>query len=199
MNTQVAIVDTGGANIASLRFALERLGAETRLTTEVNQLNAASHVVLPGVGAAMDAMQRLDELDLIEPIKKLEQPVLGICLGMQLLATFSEEQGARCLGITADRTEQLMPSRDETVPHMGWNQLNRIDDDPLLRDISVDDYFYFVHSYAIPIGNSTVASCRYTRDFAAVIRQGNFTGTQFHPERSSSAGAQLLSNFLELY
>lgn len=197
MTHHVAIVDTGGANIASLRFALERLGANTLLTVDRNELRSASHVILPGVGAAMDAMRRLESLELIETIKTLTQPVLGICLGMQLLAEFSEEQGARCLGITKDRTEQLLSSEHETVPHMGWNNLHNLKPaDPLLEGVSERDHFYFVHSFAIPDGPSTIASCNYTRSFAAIIRRENFCGTQFHPERSSRAGARILDNFL---
>lgn len=198
MNSEVAIIDTGGANIASLTFALERLSANVTLSTEANVLRNSTHVVLPGVGAAMDAMTRLEQMNLTDVVRTLTQPVLGICLGMQLLAEFSEEQGARCLGITPDKTVQLLAKNGETVPHMGWNQLTHLADEPLLRDISEEDHFYFVHSFAIPVGEFTIANCHYTQEFSAIIRKGNFYGTQFHPERSSAAGAQLLKNFLNL-
>jgi imidazole glycerol-phosphate synthase subunit HisH len=196
--SEVAIIDNGGANIASLRYALERLGADAQLTADPAVLRSAARVILPGVGAAGDAMQRLESLRLVDVIRGLGQPVLGICLGMQLLFGASGEGDTRCLGIIAGRVERFADRRDYPVPHMGWNQLQFAAPDPLLRGIASGDYVYFVHSYAVPVGPSTVATTDYGGAFSAVVRQGNFMGAQFHPERSAATGARLLRNFLEL-
>jgi glutamine amidotransferase len=197
--SDVAIIANGGANIASLRFALDRLGASSHLTADPDELRQARRVILPGVGAAADAMQRLHSLGLVEMIPALTQPVLGICLGMQLLFSASEEGDTRCLGILAARVTRF-PDRDGyPVPHMGWNQLRTSGtDSPLLHGLADDPYMYFVHSYAVPVGPWTLASTDYGGEFSALVRRDNFYGAQFHPERSSRAGAQLLRNFLEL-
>jgi glutamine amidotransferase len=196
--TDVAIIDNGGANVASLRYALERLGADARLTGDPDELRAAPRVILPGVGAAADAMWRLEALGLVDTIRGLRQPVLGICLGMQLLFAASEEGDTRCLSIMAGRVERFASRSGYPVPHMGWNQLEFPAPEPLLRGIAPGDYVYFVHGYAVPVGPSTVATTDYGGSFSAVVRQGNFSGTQFHPERSGATGARLLANFLEL-
>ena len=196
--TDVAIIDNGGANIASLRYALERLGADARLTADPAELRSAPRVILPGVGAAAEAMQRLESLGLVETIRGLTQPVLGICLGMQLLFGTSEEGDTRCLGLLAGRVERFADRDGYPVPHMGWNQLEFGAPDPLLQGIAQGDYVYFVHGYAVPVGAWTVATADYGGSFSAVVRQGNFIGMQFHPERSAATGARLLSNFLEL-
>ncbi len=196
--TDVAIIDNGGANIASLRYALERLGADARLTADRGELCAAPRVILPGVGAAADAMQRLNSLGLVETICGLRQPVLGICLGMQLLFEASDEGDTQCLGLLAARAERI-PDRDGyPVPHMGWNQLEFDSPDSLLQGIVPGDYVYFVHGYAVPVGPWTVATTDYGGSFSSVVRQDNFMGAQFHPERSGVAGARLLANFLEI-
>jgi imidazole glycerol-phosphate synthase subunit HisH len=196
--TDVAIIDNGGANIASLRYALERLGADARLTADPGELRAAPRVILPGVGAATDAMQRLNSLGLVETICGLRQPVLGICLGMQLLFEASDEGDTRCLGVLAGRATRI-PDRDGyPVPHMGWNQLEFDSPGPLLRGIAPGDYVYFVHGYAVPVGPWTVATTDYGGSFSSIVRQDNFMGAQFHPERSGAAGARLLANFLEI-
>ncbi|MFO1392622.1 MAG: imidazole glycerol phosphate synthase subunit HisH [Steroidobacteraceae bacterium] len=196
--TEVAIIDNGGANIASLRYALDRLGADSHLTADPEVLNAAPRVILPGVGAAADAMQRLETSGLVATIRALRQPVLGICLGMQLLFESSEEGDTRCLGLIAGRVQRF-PQRDGyPVPHMGWNQVDFAVAEPLLRGIDTGDYVYFVHGYAAPVGPWTVATTDYGGPFSAVVRQGNFAGAQFHPERSGSTGSRLLANFLEL-
>jgi imidazole glycerol-phosphate synthase subunit HisH len=196
--TDVAIIDNGGANIASLRYALERLGADARLTADPLELRSAPRVILPGVGEAAEAMRRLNSLGLVEVIRGLRQPVLGICLGMQLLFETSEEGDTRCLGILAGRAERFADRDGYPVPHMGWNQLEFATPDPLLRGIARGDYVYFVHGYAVPVGPWTVATTDYGGSFSAVVRQENFVGTQFHPERSAATGARLLANFLEL-
>jgi len=194
--TDVAIIDSGGANIASLLFALKRLGCEAVLTREPQRIRDARRVILPGVGAAEDAMGRLAAHGLDRLIPTLAQPVLGICLGMQLLFEESEEGPARCLGIIPGTARRFAPGVG-AVPHMGWNQLQRCADSPLLSGIDDGEYFYFVHSYALPPGPCTVATTDYGGPFTAVTRQGNFHGTQFHPERSGPAGARVLLNFLE--
>jgi glutamine amidotransferase len=194
----VAIVDNGGANVASLRYALERLGVDAELTRSAERLRHASHVILPGVGAAGDAMQRLGEHALDELLRELRQPVLGICLGMQLLFDGSDEGDTACLGVLAGRVRRLVASVDRPVPHMGWNQLRRTADSPLLAGIADGEYLYFVHGYALPLLDCTVAACDYGGEFSAVVSRGNFHGVQFHPERSAAAGARLLANFLSL-
>jgi glutamine amidotransferase len=194
--TGVAIIDSGGANIASLLFALRRLGREASLTRDPEVIRAADKVILPGVGAAADAMGRLAEHRLDRLIPTLRQPVLGICLGMQLLFGESEEGPSRCLGIIPGKARRF-PAAAGPVPHMGWNQVQRSSDSPLLSGIDDGEYFYFVHSYALPPGPGTVATTDYGGPFTSVASQANFHGTQFHPERSGPAGARVLRNFLE--
>jgi len=200
--SDVAIIDNGGANIASLRHALERLGASSRLTSDANELRAARRVILPGVGAAADAMARLRTLGLDELIPRLTQPVLGICLGMQLLFASSEEGDdgvdTECLGIIAERVARFPPRHDFPVPHMGWNQVRIVNPSPLFDGLSDGDYVYFVHSFAAPLGPWTLAATDYGGEFSAAVRRGNFHGVQFHPERSAQPGARVLANFLEL-
>ncbi|MGI9309874.1 MAG: imidazole glycerol phosphate synthase subunit HisH [Gammaproteobacteria bacterium] len=199
MNTNtVAVIDGGGANIASLQFALQRLNAESELTTSEDVIRNASHVILPGVGAARDAMERLQTAGLDKVIPTLEQPVLGICLGLQLLFDASDEDDAACLGIIPGTAHLFEASTDLTVPHMGWNSIERSQDSPLLEDIPDGAYFYFVHSYALDVCAATVATADYGENFTAVAQQNNFMATQFHPERSSENGARLLQNFLSM-
>jgi len=198
-STTLAIIDGGGANIASLKFALARLGRDdAQLTTDPETIRAARHVILPGVGAARDAMDRLQAADLIGLIGELTQPLLGICLGMQLLFESSAEDQADCLGLLPGRAERFEPSPDRSVPHMGWNRVWRERDDALLDGIDDGAHFYFVHSYALPTAEFTIGRCDYGRPFSAVVRRGNVMGTQFHPERSGKHGARLLANFLAL-
>lgn len=200
--SDVAIIDSGGANIASLRYAFERLGASSCLTSDPDELRAARRVVLPGVGAAADAMTRLRALNLDDLIPQLTQPVLGICLGMQLLFASSEEGDdgteTECLGLIAERVARF-PARDGfPVPHMGWNQLRLVTPSPLFDGVRDGDHFYFVHSYAAPLGPWTLAATDYGGEFSAAVRHGNFHGVQFHPERSAQPGARVLANFLEI-
>ncbi len=198
MSYSAVVVDSGGANIASLRCALERLGCDAQLSRDPAVIASADRIILPGVGAAADAMQRLNALQLTETLTSLTQPVLGICLGMQLLAAASAEDDAVCLAITDDRAALIRSSRELTVPHMGWNQITRCAQSPLLDGIDDGSYFYFVHSYALPLSETTIASCDYGAPFSAIIQHNNFYGTQFHPERSAQSGARLLKNFLRL-
>jgi glutamine amidotransferase len=195
---QIAIVASGGANIASLQFALRRLDVDSAVTADAEQIRAASHVILPGVGAAADAMFRLRESRLDTLIPTLHQPVLGICLGMQLLYEASQEGDARCLGIIPGHAARLAAGPGRPVPHMGWNTLDIDRPSPLLAGLSGGDYAYFVHSYAIEVGAATVASTRYGAPFSACVQWRNFYGVQFHPERSAAVGARLLGNFLAI-
>lgn len=199
MSRKVAIIDSGGANIASLRFALQRLGAESALTRDPQVLAEASHVLLPGVGAAADAMARLRKSGLDAVIPRLTQPLLGICLGMQLLFAGSAEGDVACLGIIDGRVEPLAGGEGLSIPHMGWNQVRRSADCPLLAGVDDAEYFYFVHSYAAHPGPATSATSEHGAMFSAMVGRDNFFGTQFHPERSGAAGATVLKNFLELH
>jgi len=192
------IIDSGGANLASLQFAFERLGARTQVTTDAGAIKSAARVVLPGVGAAADAMQRLRAAGVAALLPTLTQPVLGICLGMQLLFERSEEGSTQCLGILPETVRRLQPAPGRPVPHMGWNQLNPLRDDPILEGIARNDYVYFVHSYAVPLAPVTLATADYGIPVSAIVRRGNFWGAQFHPERSAETGARLLANFLRL-
>ena len=194
----LAIIDSGGANISSVMHALRRLGADPVFTADAETIRSSERVILPGVGAAGAAMSRLGELGLLECIRGLKQPVLGICLGMQLLFEKSEEDDANCLGIIPGTLKKMKPSTGVRVPHMGWNTTTVVNDDPLLTGLPQQPWFYFVHSYRAPIGASTLATCNHGESFAAVVRQDNFRGAQFHPERSARSGARLLANFLEI-
>jgi len=194
----VAIIDSGGANIASLKFALARLDVDARLTTDVETIQDASHVVLPGVGAAAAAMRRLEGTGLDVLIPTLEQPVLGICLGMQLLAEASEEDDVTCLGVIPGTAMRLSASAETPVPNMGWCPTSLARQNVLLDGIDDGSYFYFVHSYALPVADYSLATAKHTDEFTAVLQKDNFYATQFHPERSSTAGAKLLANFLNL-
>jgi glutamine amidotransferase len=194
----LAIIDSGGANIGSVVHALKRLGAEPVFTADAATIRAADRVLLPGVGAAGAAMSRLRETGLAQCIRELRQPVLGICLGMQLLFEKSEEDDTECLGIVPGTLKKMNSSQGVRVPHMGWNTTTVVRDDPLLTGLKENPWFYFVHSYCAPPGDATLATCLHGEPFTAIVRQGNFCGAQFHPERSAVNGARLLANFLEL-
>jgi glutamine amidotransferase len=198
MTCAVVIADTGGANVASLRFAFERLGALTQVTADGAIIASAERVVLPGVGAAGHAMERLRAAGLINVLKTLTQPVLGICLGMQLLYQDSEEGRTKCLGVLPGNVRRIHGAPGRPVPHMGWNQLRPSCEDALLEGITDQDYAYFVHTYAVPVNDETLAETRYGDRLSAVVRKRNFCGAQFHPERSGKTGARLLENFLRL-
>ena len=193
----VAVVNSGGANIASVLHALGRLGAETLFTADAAEIRRAERVILPGVGAAGHAMEVLRQHGLVEVIRELRQPVLGICLGMQLLFESSAEDDADMLGLIPARLARLPDRAGLRVPHMGWNALKVERDDPLTAGLD-GEWFYFVHSFAAPTGDWTVATATHGEPFSAVVRRGNFCGAQFHPERSAAAGARLLRNFLEM-
>ena len=193
----LAIVDSGGANIASVRFALERLGVRSELTADPAVIRAAERVILPGVGSAVEGMKRLQAKGLVDCVRGLKQPVLGVCLGMQLLFESSEEGPTQTLGLIPGVVALLPDSPGIQVPHMGWNTLLTGKEVPLLDGIAQDARFYFVHSYAGPVNAFTLASCDHGTPFAAMVQRDNFSGVQFHPERSGPAGARLLQNFVE--
>jgi glutamine amidotransferase len=195
----VVIVANGGANIASLQYALERLNVTSLVSAEPQTIRAATHVILPGVGAAADAMMRLRRAHLHELLPTLRQPVLGICLGMQLLFEASDEGQTQCLGIIPGRATRFAEAPGRRVPHIGWNTVDTLRESALLAGLKVDDYAYFVHSYALPVSRATVASTCYGAPFTACVEWGNFYGTQFHPERSAAVGARVLKNFLAIH
>ena len=220
------IIDTGCANISSLKFALERLGYKIAVSSDIEDIKAANKVFLPGVGSAEFAMKGILDRSLAEVIVSLEQPVLGICLGMQLMTNHSVENDVdtTCLGLidtniakiegrsdgqnkgssegqnkdsSEGKNEGKSEGKNLRLPHMGWNTLHSITPSPLFRDLTDKDYFYFVHTYCAPKSDYSLALCHYGQEFSASINQGNFYGVQFHPERSGKAGATLLKNFME--
>ncbi|HEU0117798.1 MAG TPA: imidazole glycerol phosphate synthase subunit HisH [Alphaproteobacteria bacterium] len=196
----IAVIDSGVANLESVMAALRRINADAKLTADANEIKNAERVILPGVGAALPAMEQLKSKRLVEVIQKLTQPVLGICLGMQLLFERSTESGGtQCLGVLPGTIDRLPPSPDKPVPHMGWNQLQiKNAQHPLLRGIANDSFVYFVHSFAAPVGDITLASTGYSATFSSSVARDNFMGCQFHPERSGAVGSQILKNFMSL-
>lgn len=195
------IVDTGCANLSSVKFAIERLGFIATITDDIEQIKAADKVIFPGVGSAKHAMANIIEKGLVETLQSLTQPVLGFCLGMQLM-TKSSPEGSKeaiidCLGMIPTQVDPLN-AQGKRLPHMGWNTLTTVAAHPVLKGINVNDYFYFVHSFAAPISEYTLASCEYGSEFSAIIGKDNFIGCQFHPERSSALGSKIIQNFLEL-
>ena len=198
----IVIIDTGCANLSSVRMAIERLGVTAQVSKEAAVIRAADKLILPGVGTAKAAMHNLQERGLVDLIREAKQPLLGFCLGMQMLAQASEEHmggesDIDCLGIVPGKVK-LMQVGDLRLPHMGWNQVEHDGTHPLFNGIPSGSYFYFVHSYALEVTAATLATCDYGGPFTAVVGKNNFFGAQFHPERSGKAGARLIQNFLEL-
>ena len=194
---RVALVDAGGANIGSVLFALRRLGVEATLTGDAKVIREADRVILPGVSTAAMVMGRLRELDLVETLRTLEQPLLGVCVGMQLLYEGSDEGDVECLGLVPGKVAKLPVSSAIRIPHMGWNTLQPLRASSLSEGIEAGDRAYFVHSYAAPVTADCVLSSDHGLPFAAVVQRGRVAGAQFHPERSAKVGARLLRNFLE--
>ncbi|APD90401.1 imidazole glycerol phosphate synthase subunit HisH [Alteromonas mediterranea] len=199
---KIVIVNTGCANISSVRFALERLGVEVDVSDDVKVIKSADKVFLPGVGTAAAAMASIKQKALVDTLQTLTQPVLGVCLGMQLMVETSAEGGFQgagnidCLNLMPGHVAR-MESKGVRLPHMGWNTVAH-KEESLFKGIPQDTYFYFVHSFAVPEYEHTLASCTYGNTFSAAINKNNFYGVQFHPERSGEAGAQLLTNFVNL-
>lgn len=193
----VVIVDTGCANLASVGFAFDRLGIANTITADAKTIISAERIIVPGVGSAPFAMAQLSKRGLVDVLKSLTQPVMGICLGMQLLFESSEEGSIKGLGLMDENITKLNTGKLPS-PHMGWNTLSSVKNDPLLKDVRDGDYVYFVHSYAAPIGPYTLASSAHGSSFSAVIRKDNIYGCQFHPERSGKTGAKILDNFARL-
>jgi imidazole glycerol-phosphate synthase subunit HisH len=191
---KLAIVDVGCGNIGAVSQAFERLGLASSITSDATEIASADRVVLPGVGAAGYAMEQIAARGLAEPLKALKQPVLGICLGMQLLFERSEEEDVACLGIIPGKVRKLNPGPDMPVPHMGWARLSVREDGFGLKD---GDYAWFAHSYACDDGPASIATADYGRPIPAAVRSGNYRGVQFHPERSAEAGARFLKAFLD--
>lgn len=193
----IVIVDSGGANLISIISAIKRLGKEVMVSSSVTDINRASHLILPGVGEAKTVMNRLNTLGLTEILKATTQPVLGICVGMQVLFEFSEE-GAICgLGLLKGIVKKLPQSAPLCLPHMGWNTIKSCASSALMRDVPQNAYVYYVHNFAAPISENTIAETDYGVSFSAAVQQRNIMGVQFHPELSAAIGNQILKNFLE--
>lgn len=195
---EVAVIRLGVGNTASVMFALERLGAKAVLTGDPSIVRDAERVILPGVGAAAAAMRLLEQAGLGEILRRFTRPLLGICLGQQLLYERSEEGNADGLGIIPGVVTALAASPELPAPHMGWSALDVVGDNPLFEGVRVGDYAYFVHSYVCPVDSRTIATADYCGAFAASVAQGAAYGCQFHPERSGAVGARVLGNFLAL-
>ena len=194
----VGLIDAGGANLGSVRYALERIGVDVRLVRAAEELEGVERVILPGVGAAAEGMSRLTRQGLVEPLRTLDKPLLGICLGMQLLFEGSEEGNVEALGLLSGVVRRLQPAVGIRVPHMGWNKLQALRESALMEGIAAGSSAYFVHSYAAPVTADTVAACHHGGLFTAMVQRGHFCGAQFHPERSAAAGDRLLRNFLAM-
>ncbi|EOD6824055.1 imidazole glycerol phosphate synthase subunit HisH [Campylobacter upsaliensis] len=189
------IIDTACANLASLKFSLERLAYKAEISRDLKELEKADKLFLPGVGTAATAMRNLEKFGLCEFIKSTQKPLLGICLGMQILGDFSEELEQKTLGIMPFKTLKFEEKEGFSLPHMGWNEIES--EDELFKGLN-GAYFYFVHSYCVGLNDYTIATCEYSKPFSAAVKKGNFYGVQFHPERSGEAGELLLKNFILL-
>lgn len=192
----IAVIKYNAGNTKSLGFALQRLGADFILTNHAEVIRTASKVIFPGVGEASSTMRYLIDNQLDVVIKQLTQPVLGICLGMQLLCKHSEENNTPCLGILDEPVKRIPSAIGLKVPHMGWNKIK--DPSPWLGQLPTTPYAYFVHSYYVPKGKFTAAICEYGVNISAAIQKDNFYGLQFHPEKSAATGEVILKSFLQL-
>lgn len=209
------IVDTGCANLSSVKFAVERLGYKVTVTDDIKLIKSASKVIFPGVGSASHAMENIKAKNLESVLQSLTQPVLGFCLGMQLMTEsstegkktsaqqsqlttqHSAENNIACLSLIPTKVTPLN-AKGKRLPHMGWNTLTQVSDHPVFKGVTAGDYFYFVHSFAAPVSQYTIATCEYGSAFSAAIAKDNFIGCQFHPERSAKLGSKIIENFLAL-
>ncbi|WJG07997.1 imidazole glycerol phosphate synthase subunit HisH [Aliiglaciecola sp. LCG003] len=204
MRQRSVIINTGCANISSVKFAIERLTSHVQVSDDPAIIAASDKVILPGVGSANAAMNSIQQKQLVNCIQGLTQPVLGVCLGMQLMVASSEEKAQQdapfdtpCLNVIPGQVKRMQVG-DLRLPHMGWNTVIPVNNDTIFKGIPADTYFYFVHSFAVEVSAHTLAKCDYGMPFSAAIQRDNFFGVQFHPERSGEAGATLLENFLNL-
>ena len=192
---KIAIIRYNAGNIESVKNALDRLGVDSFVSGSPEAIRNADKVIFPGVGNAASAMTYLRVQQLDKLLCELKQPVLGICLGMQLFSDFSEEGNTKCLGILPDKVKKFTGS--QKIPHMGWNQISNLSS-PLLKGVKEGSYVYFVHSYYLPVTDATTAQTEYIEPFTAALNIDNFYATQFHPEKSGEVGEQILKNFIEL-
>ena len=197
---KVVLIKYNAGNVQSVLYALERLGVEAELTDEVEKIRAADRVIFPGQGEASSAMAYLKERNLDQVIREIKQPFLGVCLGLQLLCTHSEENNTECLGIFPVKVKRFIPSviGQEKVPHVGWNSLENLVKNPLFKDLPESKFMYYVHSYYAELGEHTLATTTYIHDFTAILHRDNYWAIQAHPEKSSTLGEKLLENFLAL-
>ncbi len=195
---KVVLIKYNAGNVQSVLYALERLGVEAELTDDLEKISAADRVIFPGQGEASSAMAYLKERNLDQVIRNTKQPFLGICLGLQLLCTHSEENDTDCLGIFPIKVKRFIPSGSgqEKVPHVGWNSLENLVDNPLFKDLPESKFMYYVHSYYAELGEHTLATTSYIHDFTAILHRDNYWAIQAHPEKSSTLGEKLLENFL---
>jgi glutamine amidotransferase len=194
----VKIVKYNAGNIQSVLFALERIGIQAEVTDDIEKLQSADKVFFPGVGEASTAMEYLKARKLDKVIKELKQPVFGVCLGMQLMCAYSEENDTECLGIFEEKVLRFDGSgTDLKVPQMGWNNIYNLKS-PLMKNVKEESYCYFVHSYYASLGQHTIATTNYIKPFSAALNKSNFYGVQFHTEKSADAGEQILKNFINI-
>ena len=193
----IALIDYGAGNLKSVANALDDLKVNYFVSNKADEINAAEKIIFPGVGEAASAMNKIKEKEIVDVIKNTNKPLLGICLGMQLLATFSEERNTKCLDIVKTVVKQF-DSTKVKVPHMGWNKVEYKNANKLFSNVESGENFYFANSFYVPVNEYTIASTFYDTCFSASINKNNFYGVQFHPEKSGKAGLQILKNFIEL-
>ncbi len=192
---KIAIINYNAGNVQSVYYALKRLGIEASITSNQQEIKNADKVIFPGVGEAESTMKYLKKSGLSDIIPNLQQPMLGICLGMQLLCSYTEERQTDCMDIFPNRVKRFVGK--EKIPHVGWNSISNLKSS-LFRDIKENAYVYFVHSFYVETQNSTIATCNYINNFSAAIQKGNFYAVQFHPEKSGDTGQQILNNFIKI-
>jgi imidazole glycerol-phosphate synthase subunit HisH len=194
---KTVIIKYNAGNIQSVLYALERIGVNAIVTDKHEEIKAADKIIFPGVGEASSAMNSLKETNLDLLIPTLQQPVLGICVGMQLLCKYSEENNTECLGVLNEPVKKFDTSSGLKVPQIGWNTICDLQS-PLMKDIAENSYCYFVHSYYVPMNEYAIATTNYVQPYASAIHKNNFYGVQFHAEKSAKVGEQILKNFIEL-
>ena len=194
---EIAIIKYNAGNVASVMYALDRIGQKYQLTDDQEEIKKADKVIFPGVGEASTAMAYLKEKGLDEVIKGLKQPVLATCIGMQLLCKHSEEGNVDCIGVFDVEVKKFI-SKDLKIPHVGWNSIVKRGENPLMKGLKEEEFVYFVHSFYAPVNQYTTAVCEYEQPFSAMLQKDNFYAAQFHAEISGKAGEQILKNFLAL-